>query len=97
MIEGLLTFFLVCVVFATNVAPNGAFAQIAGLAIGLTITLDMLMGAGLTGGILNPARSIGPELASGVTGRTSTDLDRGAARRRRPGCASLQHAVPETN
>jgi aquaporin TIP len=65
VIEAVLTFFLLWVLFATAIDPNGTVAQIAGLAIGLTITLDTLMGGGLTGGIMNPARAIGPEIASG--------------------------------
>ena len=64
MIEAILTFFLVLVVFATAVDPKGAFEKIAGLAIGLTITFGVLMGGGLTGAALNPARAFGPELAS---------------------------------
>ena len=43
-LEAVLTFFLVWVVFATAADPRGAFASIAGLAIGLTITLDILVG-----------------------------------------------------
>jgi aquaporin TIP len=62
-IEAVLTFFLVWVVFATAVDPRGTFKQIAGLAIGLTITLDALMGLGLTGAAMNPARAFGPQLA----------------------------------
>ena len=64
-IEAILTFFLVWVVFATAVDPRGAFKQIAGLAIGLTITLDVLMAGGLTGGAMNPARAFGPQLVAG--------------------------------
>src|SRR5207237_7588296 len=63
-IEAVLTFFLVWVIFATAVDPRGTFKQIAGLAIGFTITLDILMGGGLTGGIMNPARAFGPQLVS---------------------------------
>ena len=62
VIEAVLTFFLVIVVFATAVDERGAFKQISGLAIGLTITLDILMAGGLTGGAMNPARAFGPEL-----------------------------------
>ena len=62
VIEIVLTFFLVWVVFATAVDPGGAFKSIAGLAIGLTITLDILMGGPLTGAAMNPARAFGPEL-----------------------------------
>ena len=62
-IEAVLTFFLVWVVFATAIDPRGTFKQIAGLAIGLTITLDALMGLGLTGAAMNPARAFGPQIA----------------------------------
>ena len=64
MIEAVLTFFLVFVVFATAVDPRGAFAQISGLAIGLTIALDIYMGGLLTGAAMNPARAFGPMLVS---------------------------------
>src|SRR5919197_2416343 len=56
VIEIVLTFFLVWVVFATAADPGGTFKSIAGLAIGLTITLDILMGGPLTGAAMNPAR-----------------------------------------
>jgi aquaporin Z len=62
VVEAVLTFFLVWVVFATAVDPRGTFQQIAGLAIGFTITLDILMGGVLTGAAMNPARAFGPEL-----------------------------------
>ncbi len=62
VVEAILTFFLVIVVFATAVDPRGAFKQIAGLAIGFTITLDILMGGVLTGAAMNPARAFGPQL-----------------------------------
>jgi aquaporin Z len=61
-IEAVLTFFLVWVIFATAVDPRGTFKQIAGLAIGLTITMDALMAGGLTGAAMNPARAFGPQL-----------------------------------
>jgi aquaporin Z len=64
VVEAVLTFFLVFVVFATAVDPRGAFKQIAGLAIGFTISLDILMGGVLTGAAMNPARAFGPQLVS---------------------------------
>src|SRR4051812_10755273 len=64
VIETILTFFLVWVIFATATDPGGTFKSIAGLAIGLTITLDVLMGGPLTGAAMNPARAFGPELLS---------------------------------
>ena len=65
VLEAILTFFLVWVVFATAADPRGAFRSIAGLAIGLTITFDIFMGGPLTGAAMNPARAFGPELVGG--------------------------------
>ena len=60
MIEAILTFFLVLVVFATAVDPKGAFDKIAGLAIGLTIVFGVLMAGGLTGAALEPGARLRP-------------------------------------
>src|SRR3989442_2260669 len=62
VVEIILTFFLVWAVFATAVDPRGAFKSIAGLAIGLTITMDVFVGGPLTGAAMNPARAFGPML-----------------------------------
>jgi MIP family channel proteins len=64
VIEIVLTFFLVWVIFATAADPGGTFKSIAGLAIGLTIVIDVLMGGPMTGAAMNPARAFGPELVS---------------------------------
>jgi MIP family channel proteins len=61
-LEAILTFFLAWVVFASAVDPRGTFKSIAGLAIGLTITIDILFGGPLTGAAMNPARAFGPQL-----------------------------------
>jgi aquaporin TIP len=61
-LEGILTFLLVTVVFATAVDPKGAFKSIAALMIGLTITIDILFGGPFTGAAMNPARAFGPQL-----------------------------------
>jgi glycerol uptake facilitator-like aquaporin len=53
----------VWVVFATAVDERGASGKIAGFAIGLTITMDILFGGPFTGGAMNPARAFGPALA----------------------------------
>jgi MIP family channel proteins len=66
LIEMILTFFLVGAVFATAVDPRGAFKSIAGLAIGLTITMDVFFGGPLTGAAMNPARAFGPELIGNI-------------------------------
>ena len=65
-IEAILTFFLVWVIFATAADPRGAFAIISGLAIGLTITLDIYIGGPFTGAAMNPARAFGPEIVQNV-------------------------------
>ena len=64
ILEAILTFFLVWVIFATAADPRGTFKSIAGLAIGFTITFDVLMAGPLTGAAMNPARAFGPELLS---------------------------------
>jgi aquaporin TIP len=63
-VEAVLTFFLVAVVFATAVDPR-ATKGFAGLAIGMTVTMDVLMAGALTGGAVNPARAFGPALLAG--------------------------------
>jgi aquaporin Z len=65
LIEALTTFFLVWAVFATAVDERGPFAKLAGLTIGLTITLDIFATGSLTGAAMNPARWFGPALATG--------------------------------
>jgi aquaporin TIP len=65
LIEAILTFFLVWVIFATAADPRGSFKSIAGLAIGLTITLDILFGGPFTGAAMNPSRAFGPQIVGG--------------------------------
>jgi aquaporin TIP len=65
LIEAILTFFLVWVIFATAIDPEGSFGKIAGLAIGLTITANMFMGTAFTGAAMNPARWFGPAIVGG--------------------------------
>jgi MIP family channel proteins len=62
LIEAVLTFFLVFVVYGTVVDRRAP--KIGGLAIGLTVALDILFGGPLTGAAMNPARSFGPALVS---------------------------------
>jgi MIP family channel proteins len=64
LLEFIATFFLVIVVFGTAVAPKAP--RIGGLAIGLVVAADILAIGPLTGGSMNPARSFGPAVASGV-------------------------------
>ncbi|HEX6898824.1 MAG TPA: aquaporin [Thermoanaerobaculia bacterium] len=63
VLEAILTFFLVNTIM--NAGISGKATIPAGLAIGLTLTFCILMGGPLTGASLNPARTIGPALATG--------------------------------
>jgi MIP family channel proteins len=63
VLELILTFFLVNAVM--NAGISGAATYLGGLAIGMTLTLSILMAGPLTGGSLNPARTLGPAVASG--------------------------------
>lgn len=56
--EIIATFFLVLVVFGTAV-DNRSFKGVAGLCIGLTITLDFLGLGGVSGAAMNPSRWFG--------------------------------------
>ena len=63
-LEMIFTFFLVLVVFMTAVHKKAA-AGFAGLSIGGMVFLLHLVGVPLTGASMNPARTLGPALASG--------------------------------
>ena len=63
VIEAMLAFFLVTVVLGTAVA--GRAGSLAPLAIGMTVTLNIMMGGPLTGAAFNPARALGPMVATG--------------------------------
>jgi MIP family channel proteins len=59
-IEAVLTFFLAFVVYGSAVDVRAP--KIGGLAIGLTVALDILFGGPFTGAAMNPARTFGPAL-----------------------------------
>jgi aquaporin Z len=63
IIEAVLAFFLVTVVLSTAVA--GRAGSLAPLAIGMTLTFTILAGGALTGAPFNPARALGPMVATG--------------------------------
>lgn len=64
ILEAVITFFVVFVFFATAVDARGAFNKIAGFAVGLTVTIGVLVGGPFTGGAMNPARALGPAVAA---------------------------------
>jgi len=61
--EIILTFFLVFVIFGT--AIDSRAPKVGALFIGLTVTLDILVGGPITGAAMNPARHLGPALLGG--------------------------------
>jgi glycerol uptake facilitator protein len=63
-LEAVMTFLLVVVFFATAVDANTGLSKIAGLALGLTITADVLAGGPFSGAAINPVRAFGPALAA---------------------------------
>jgi MIP family channel proteins len=68
LIEAVLTFFLATAVLRTAVRKS--LGEAGPLVIGLTLGCAILMGGPLTGASLNPARTLGPAIATG----TLTDL-----------------------
>ena len=63
LLEFVMTFLLVTAVWGTAVDERGP--KIGGFAIGLVVTMDILVGGPLTGAAMNPARSFGPALVDG--------------------------------
>jgi MIP family channel proteins len=63
-IEAILTALLVLTVIGTAVDPRAP--KIGGLAIGLAVAADILVGGPLTGAAMNPARWFGPAVAAGA-------------------------------
>jgi glycerol uptake facilitator-like aquaporin len=63
VIEATLAFFLVTVVLSAAIA--GRAGNLAPLAIGMTLTLNIIMGGALTGAAFNPARALGPMIVTG--------------------------------
>lgn len=61
-IEAILTFFLVSAVFGTAVSADAP--KIGGFGIGLAIFVDAIVGGGLTGAMMNPARALGPAVVA---------------------------------
>jgi aquaporin Z len=70
VVEIVLTFIFVLVILGVTdkKAGHGSFG---GLVIGLTLTLVHILGIGLTGTSVNPARSIGPAVAAAIAGNAA--------------------------
>ncbi|HEX5760137.1 MAG TPA: aquaporin [Thermoanaerobaculia bacterium] len=63
VLEAILTFFLLNTIM--NAGVSGKATPLDGLAVGFTLVFAILMGGPLTGASLNPARSLGPAVATG--------------------------------
>jgi aquaporin Z len=60
LLEAVLTFFLVFVIFATSIDAEGRFANLAGPAAGFAVIMGVMVAYPFTGASLNPARAFGP-------------------------------------
>ena len=70
LVEIVLTFiFVLCILGVTS--PKAKHGSFGGLVIGLTLTGVHILGIGLTGTSVNPARSFGPALVAAVAGNTA--------------------------
>lgn len=61
LIELILTFCLVLVIFASTIKENN-FGNLTGFIVGITLYFLGITGGGVSGGSLNPARSIAPAI-----------------------------------
>ena len=70
LVEIVLTFIFVLTILGvtSKKANHGSFG---GLVIGFTLTLVHILGIGLTGTSVNPARSIGPAIVAALNGNTA--------------------------
>lgn len=65
LIEAVASFFWIFAVYGTMVDDRGPFAKTAGLTVGLVVSFDIMAFGPLTGAAMNPARWLGPALATG--------------------------------
>lgn len=74
LVEVVLTFIFVLTILGvtSKKAGHGSFG---GLVIGFTLTLVHILGIGLTGTSVNPARSIGPAIVAAISGNTDAIAD----------------------
>ena len=70
IVEIVLTFIFVIAILGvtSSKASHGSFG---GLVIGLTLVVVHILGIGLTGTSVNPARSIGPAIVAAISGNTT--------------------------
>ncbi|MBO4627518.1 MAG: MIP family channel protein [Lachnospiraceae bacterium] len=74
IVECFLTFvFVMAILGVTSKKAN--HGHVAGLVIGLTLVLVHILGIGLTGTSVNPARSLGPAIVAAIAGNTDPIKD----------------------
>ena len=69
LVEIVLTFVFVMTILGVT-SKKGGHGSFGGLVIGLTLTLVHILGIGLTGTSVNPARSFGPAVVAAISGNT---------------------------
>ena len=67
IVEIVLTFIFVLAILGVT-SSNASHGSFAGIVIGLTLTVVHILGIGLTGTSVNPARSIGPAIVAAISG-----------------------------
>jgi aquaporin Z len=70
IVEIILTFLFVILILGVT-SKNQSHGSFGGLIIGLTLVGIHIIGIGLTGTSVNPARSIGPAIVAAITGNTT--------------------------
>ena len=70
IVEIVLTFFFVLTILGVT-SKKGNHGSFAGVVIGFTLVLVHILGIGLTGTSVNPARSFGPAIVAAIAGNTA--------------------------
>ncbi|MCR5331561.1 MAG: MIP family channel protein [Lachnospiraceae bacterium] len=70
IVEIVLTFIFVIAILGVT-SSKDAHGSFAGLVIGLTLVVVHILGIGLTGTSVNPARSFGPAVVAAISGNTA--------------------------
>ena len=69
LVEIVLTFIFVIAILGVT-SKNATHGSFGGLVIGLTLVVVHILGIGLTGTSVNPARSLGPAIVAAINGKT---------------------------
>lgn len=69
LVEVLLTFIFIFVILGVT-SPKQSHGSFGGVVIGFTLVLVHILGIGLTGTSVNPARSIGPAIVAAIDGNS---------------------------